>query len=729
MKMKKMLLSAILMWTSSVAFSQHTKQPIDWSNVREGEHVEYCHTHKKMAALKENPEIKKAMIKDEEEFQQILKKGGTNKGVVYTIPVVFHVLHNGGIENISDAQIMDALAILNRDYRLLNADAQNVQTAFQGMPTDVEVEFRIATKAPNGACFKGITRTLSTATNTGSDGSVQVNAIKAGNDVFQGNWPGNKYLNVFICAEIGGAAGYTTNPSSWSATSMNNGIWMLHNYVGSFGTSSVTASRALTHEVGHWLNLSHTWGPNNNPGNASSCSSDDGVDDTPNCIGVTSCALNANTCSTDNAYWGFDQKDNVENYMDYSYCSKMFTAGQVERMRTALQQTSTGRFNIWQTANLNSVGATGNPFLCSADFTSPRNTVCLGDQVELNDASYNLVTGWTWEITPSTGWTFASGSSATSQNPVIVFSQSGLYSVKLTATDGTTTNSKTKSNFIRVLPASATVPFWEGFEGYTTLNDLPNWEVYNPNANNGFDIESTTAYGGSKCAKLVNFGQPASCVDELISSTIDLSTVPSSSAVTLSFRYANRKRATANYEYLKVFISGDCGQNWVPRKTIGGTQLSNQTATTSWKPTQTSDWTTVHMVNVTSNYFLENFKMKFRFESDGGNNLYLDDINLYEGAPSDNVVVGLNEIENWEGVQLFPNPTDAEVNVRFTMTAAESVNVTISDITGKVAHRSSVKANEGANHLIFDTSNLAAGVYMMQLTTNGKNKTLQFVVK
>ena len=134
---------------------------------------------------------------------------------------------------------------------------------------------------------------------------------------------------------------------------MTNGIWILHDYVGSIGTGTTGKSRALTHEVGHWLNLDHLWGPNNNPGNSSSCSDDDGVDDTPRCIGVTSCNLTANTCSNDavDGYWNTDVVDNVENFMEYSYCSKMFTNDQRSRMRAAI--TSNIRNNLWQPSNLN----------------------------------------------------------------------------------------------------------------------------------------------------------------------------------------------------------------------------------------------------------------------------------------------------------------------------------------------------------------------------------------
>ena len=143
----------------------------------------------------------------------------------------------------------------------------------------------MATKAPNGQCFSGITRTQSPFTNDGSNGMTQVSAIISGNNVYNGSWPGNKYLNIFVVNDAGGAAGYTTNPSIFTGSSMNNGIWVLHDYVGSIGTSDLYSSRTLTHEVGHWLNLDHLWGNNNNPGNASSCTQDDAVDDTPRCIG------------------------------------------------------------------------------------------------------------------------------------------------------------------------------------------------------------------------------------------------------------------------------------------------------------------------------------------------------------------------------------------------------------------------------------------------------------
>ncbi|MDG1840913.1 MAG: M43 family zinc metalloprotease [Crocinitomicaceae bacterium] len=718
-----LILFSFFLYTFSYAQNKNTFDP---SNARIGEDVEYCHTHKKMAQLKANDAYKKMQETVEQEYEEIAKeKPSLEKGVVYTIPVVFHVLHNGGIENISDDQIEDAISILNRDFRLQNADAANVGSEFQGMPSDVEVEFALAKKAPNGDCFKGITRTMSPISYDGVDGSVQVTTIRYNNDVYQGTWKGNKYLNIFVCGEIGGAAGYTTNPSIWSSQSMTNGIWVLHEYVGSIGTSSTGRSRTLTHEVGHWLNLEHTWGPNNNPGNASSCGTDDGVDDTPDCIGVQACLLTSNTCSGDNSYWGYNIKDNVENYMDYSYCSKMYTAGQVTRMRTALQSTSTGRANLWQSSNHAETGVSGAPYLCAADFSSDKKTVCIGESVQFQDDSYNTATSWSWSFPSGTPAT------STSQNPTISYSQPGVYPVTLTASDGTSSITETKSYYIRVLPAPTWIPYWEGFEPYSSINNLSHWDVYNPNNNNGFELESSFGHSGSKCVKLLNYGEPDGNIDELSSQNIDLSVVPQTGSVTLSFRYAYRKKSSSNYEYLKVFISPDCGDTWVQRKTLGGSQLSPQTSTNpSWAPASTNDWTTVHMVNVTSNYFTSNFRMKFRFESNEGNNFYLDDINLYEGSSSNDIVVGINSESNEiDQIELYPNPVENNLNIKFSIANTQKIFFKIKDTKGKEIESQEIFAKQGSNLIVLPTDKITSGTYFVELFLEKEKRTFKFVHK
>ena len=115
------LLSILL----SIAFSDLKSQNsriFDPSNARDGESVEYCFQHKKMSEILKSPIYKQLWENDKIEFQKALDND-VPKGVVYKIPVVFHILHNNGIENISDEQVFDAISIMNRDFRRLNSDA------------------------------------------------------------------------------------------------------------------------------------------------------------------------------------------------------------------------------------------------------------------------------------------------------------------------------------------------------------------------------------------------------------------------------------------------------------------------------------------------------------------------------------------------------------------------------------------------------------------------------
>lgn len=727
--MKKTMLSIMavlgLIFTAS---AQQTQNTIDPQNCREGESVEYCRQHTYHSELLNNPAYVQSLVNDEAIRLQEAENGIPESQTIYYIPIVFHLLHNNGPEFISDEQIVDAFDILNRDYMLLNSDANNVVNAFNPnnpsalmQPDTAYIQFRLATKAPDGSCFTGITHTVSSATNSSSD-NTRLNAIINGNDVYNGQWPGNRYLNIFICGEIGGAAGYTYVPSNWIGTGMDNGVRILSQYVGSIGTGSPSTSRALTHEVGHWLNLQHPWGSTNNPGEPNNCNDDDGVTDTPDCKGVTSCQLSANTCSGDNAVWGgLDQIDNVENYMDYSYCSKMFSPGQVTRMRNALNSSVGGRSNIITQSNLNLTGANGTLTLCKADFSVDRTSICTGESVQFSDQSYNEVTSRTW--------TFQGGTPATStlENPVVTYSSPGIYEVELSATDGTTTDVETKTAFIRVLDNGGAVPILDGFEGYSSLDGITEWEVVDYGNNAKWELTTSTGLSSAKSAKLANFGQSAGNFDELISEPIDLSSITSQTNMTLSFRYSYRKRSSGNSETMKVYVSNTCGETWVARKTLVGSILGSDVATSSWTPSSANDWVTVHMTNITSAYWVDNFRYKFEFESDGGNNIYLDNINIYAGSPSDDLIAGLEDQAAIDHVTLYPNPTEGDVTVRFDVTNAQQVNMQVVDVTGKVVNTSTVNANTGANMVVLGTASMAPGMYFLKI--DGSNNSLQFVVK
>ena len=711
--LKTILTGATLFITASFFSQNHNHNHFDASNARDGETVEYCATHKKLAKLMEDPAFVQQRVASQNQLaaeELMLQSQAQNKaGTIYKVPIVFHVLHNGGSENISRAQILDGLRILNRDYRKQNADANNVVSAFQGMPSDIEFEFVLATIAPNGQCFSGITYTKSPLTiqpagNFG--GQDQVDAIVAGNDVYQGQWNPSKYLNVYICKEIGGAGGYTFNPSFSGGSMFFNGIFVLSNYVGSIGTSSPFTSRTLTHEVGHWFNLSHTWGPNNNPGNAASCNEDDGVTDTPNTIGVTSCNLSESSCGV---------LANVENYMDYSYCSKMFTPGQKSRMRASIQSSVAGRNNLWKTSNLNATGANGNPPLCEADFSANRQVVCAGEQVDFTDMSFHSPSGWSW--------TFPGGSPATStaQNPTITYSTPGSYTVTLTALKNGGNVTRSYTQYIKVLPSTGIAPIQEGFE-FTSILPSNKWFIDDSEPDFAWSITNTASATGGKSAMVDNTAQSVGSKVTLESTTITLDLNISAS---ISFKYAFAKRNSGNNDKLKVMVSKNCGVTWATKKQLSGSTFTTAPNTNgNFIPTD-SQWKTATISSGSlGNYLNSKFRMKFVFESDGGNNLYIDDVNI-------NGPVTIQENKFLENLSLYPNPTEGEATLSFdTDKDLNNVTIDLFDIIGKkITEIHSGSLLVGNNRFSINTSGYEKGVYFIKINNEGNNILKKLIVK
>lgn len=712
LKSKLTLLTSLLFFGATSIFAQ-----LNPNNVREGEAVEYCKQHTKFAQLMQNEEYKKQYVLDQNYLRGIenqLKTANNPKRVTYYIPIVFHVLHVGGAENISDDQIIDAVRILNRDYSLQNADAANVQPEFNAsnpsrvaQPANIDIQFRLATKAPDGTCFNGITHTFSSATNNG-DGDVQLDAIRNGNDVYQGEWRGDRYLNVFVVNNANGAAGYTYYPSTWLGNKMENGIWILHNYVGAIGTSGAHTSRALTHEVGHWLNLAHVWGSTNDPGLPENCNTDDEVTDTPNTIGVKTCKLSENTCGP---------KANVENYMDYSYCSKMFTEGQRDRMRAAIVGTVGGRNNLITASNLQLVGATGDVELCKVDFGVSKRNICVNSTITFSDKSFNNIQSRQWE--------FEGGTPAisTAKYPEVMYATPGVYKVKLTVSDGVSSLVKEELGYIVVQSESESLPFYEGFENYTTTADLSRYEIINgAAASKAWELTNLAANSGTKSLYLRNYKQATGDLDEFVSPTIDLSNESAETGgVTLSFRYATAKKTSGQSgEKLRVLISNNCGSDFIIRKSLEETLLTTEVSTSEYKPVA-SDWKTVHMTNITGTYFTANFKFKISYLSNAGNNVYLDDINLYRGAPSDEVVLDVATLEeDVDNLSVYPNPMTDVLTVSFTSGVASDCVIQIVDLAGKKVADYTIHANTGQNEVYIDVANWSSGTYFVNVMSGAR---------
>ena len=269
---------------------------------------------------------------------------------VITIPVVVHVIHNGdGLgtnENITDAQILSQIEVLNQDFgRIAGTPGFNTNP----VGADTEIQFCMAQRDPNGLFTTGINRY-----NLGSEASWEIDQINSQIKP-QTQWNPNEYLNIWVVnrivftifgIELGEILGYAQFPSGSGLEGLEqgtgpantDGVVIAHRY---FGSSDIYPNgtylapndkgRTATHEIGHFLGLRHIWGDGGFGANG--CSVDDFCDDTP----VTSqqnegCSIGIDSCPDSPGL------DMVENYMDYSDddCMNIFTQDQKDRMIAVL---------------------------------------------------------------------------------------------------------------------------------------------------------------------------------------------------------------------------------------------------------------------------------------------------------------------------------------------------------------------------------------------------------
>lgn len=267
--------------------------------------------------LLENPELRQEIQNIEEHTLQFAQT--SHDRTVVTIPVVIHLVYYNSSQNLSDAQLLSQIDILNADFRRTNADAGNTPAAFQGVAADCEVNFCMATQDPSGNATNGIERRNTTVNGFSTNDNVKRYA-NGGLDV----WDRNKYLNLWVCNLTGGLLGYAQFPGGPAST---DGVVCDYAYFGSNATPPFDKGRTATHEVGHWLNCYHIWGDD-----GTSCTGTDSVSDTPNQADENYGCPSFPTISCSNGPNG----DMFMNYMDYTDdgCMNLFTAGQKTRMQS-----------------------------------------------------------------------------------------------------------------------------------------------------------------------------------------------------------------------------------------------------------------------------------------------------------------------------------------------------------------------------------------------------------
>lgn len=615
------------------------------------------------------------------------------------IPVVFHILHLDGPENISDEQIHDQIRILNRDYQKQNEDTSRVVDAFKNNIADVDFEFQLASIDPKGNCTNGIVRHYTPKTNWNSSRLED----------FAYTWPSEKYLNIYIVKKIDIAPAYTFLPGIGIpdyADAIVCESWL----VGSIGTATSLNSRVLTHEVGHWFGLPHIWGVSNAPG--VECG-DDFVDDTPVTKGFVSCSVNnSKICNP-------DIHENVQNYMDYSPCKLMFTNGQAAYMRETISLGLNKRDQLVSDKNLMATGIIGDkPCAAKADFYSIFSSICKGESIKFYSQSQ------TGDINGTQKWIIEGGNPSVSFDTIVdvFFAEAGEYEVKLLVSGLNGRDSLTKVINVYDGNGGQKAPHFYTFDDGILPSDI---QLFN-NDPNGIHWQTLTDIGANNtkgCFFLHNAATDSKGTKAYFETPFfDFF---DNSKPSMSFYYSYAKNSATQADTFRLEYTLDCGKTWRIFPGIPGTNtmanLTGGVTSSAYFPNEPEQWRKLTLTSSFQALFKNKNSVKFRFyfggdsQSSGANNFFIDEINI------NNESISVLQDQSTQNIDIYPNPSTAGINIDVQGTDVSNFQIEIGNLTGHYLYKISPESISGdkIRFVINKDKQMQPGIYFVKIKKEG----------
>lgn len=618
-----------------------------------------------------------------ENYVQSLKNASNKKSSKYIIPTVVHVIHADGEENVSYSEVENLINTTNDYLSLSHRDTNNIRSIFRSVATSVDIELRLATIDPDGNCTNGVNRVFSNLTNDARDNVKEL--IR---------WDNKKYLNIWVVKSIentnsseGTVLGFAYFPFTASFNPGVDGVVMRYD---------VFDDNTLAHELGHYLNLYHTF--------QGGCSgSGDRVDDTPPVASQNfGCPKTVNSCNSGSD----DMIDQIENHMDYSSCAGMFTIGQKERMHAAIE---TYRSNLVSEQNLIATGVSENlvPTKPIAGISFDKKIICVNENLKVTSGgcSNDADTKYKWRISHS------NIEDNTSRETEVSFNQAGLQDITLIIQNSKGIDSITIKEAVLVIDALETnkAPINFDFEANSPqalLNDGPEDFYWETSREFGYRSNSSIWINNFKNTKTGKVGI----------AYLPIVNIEDIDDYTLRYHYAYAQKNTSSADLFKIYISVDCGKNWLLRKIVRSSNLITTDETnTAFTPKDEENWREDETdISIFKSY--SEILVKFEFESNSGNNLYLD-----------NVRIGTKEYQSINTpinstVKIFPIPASQYIS----LTLDENyTNLRIKTLDGKEIYN---QKTDKLTELQINCSEWPNGLYIAELETNYGVETYKIIV-
>jgi len=683
------------------------------------------------------PEVKAFKQQKDEEIRNFrpVNQKSNHKTI---IPLVVHVFHYNGQGNISDAQILDGIRILNEDFNKLNSDTNTIRPVFQGVSESMDIEFRLAQIDPNNNCTNGITRTNTHRTFTANDNIKSLST-----------WDPNRYLNVWLVVNFGPPIaptvyGYAYPPSVVSNPTLfqRYGLILRSDSWGSIGSASSTTfnGRVGGHEIGHCLNLDHPFERGCDASFNCQIGGDQVCDTPPQASSHNNaCSSAINSCSNDanggttnnpNPYSG-NVPDQLENIMGYGIgggCMVMLSGGQKARMDAAIALYSQ-LSNMTSATNLASTGTNDNysaaPCVPTAEIIAFDRFVCEGSSLTFSDDSYG------GPIT-SHSWSFPGGtpSSSTQAQPTITYNTKGTYDVVLRVSNASGTDSIVLQDYVHVdgtIAGRSGFNYIESFENATTFTN--EWIIINSSPNPDWTRASFAGKTGSASVWNNNLNKVYEGGKErLISPSLDMNDVLNPS---ISVEVAYRRKNTNSNDKLNILASLDCGNTWlnILSTTPAFFAYDNNTQTTNFFPTQGTQWRTVTIPS----QFLpaavkssDRVRFMFELENGDGNNMFIDDFQIL-GLPTS---IDKNKVAEKVELLIYPNPAEDRINVVYAAKTGGQHHIYLRNMLGErvlEVFNGSMQAKE--YRFSIDGTQLSKGVYFLSVEGGNDRITQKVVIR